>query len=59
MGVLQAPLIMVGSGALDGVIKFLVELLAWQWRKYLSTYLHRSYFQGIVYYKIQSMVDNP
>lgn len=46
----------------DSTIKFLIEALAWRWRRSLCLHIHETYFLNTLYYKLVSLdqsIDNP
>eukprot|EP01119_Soliformovum_irregulare_P001270 TRINITY_DN109_c0_g2_i1.p1 TRINITY_DN109_c0_g2~~TRINITY_DN109_c0_g2_i1.p1 ORF type:complete len:597 (-),score=178.71 TRINITY_DN109_c0_g2_i1:125-1915(-) len=58
----HASMVIVLSAILDSTTKFLVEILAWRWRKSLCLYVQERYFLRGLYYKlnmIDSHIDNP
>ncbi|EGC28306.1 hypothetical protein DICPUDRAFT_160365 [Dictyostelium purpureum] len=53
----------IGSSALlDAIIKFIVSIMAWRWRKVLCLYMQSIYFKKSLFYKIiafNDKIDNP
>ncbi|KAM9956506.1 hypothetical protein ACTFIR_003224 [Dictyostelium discoideum] len=51
-----------GSALFDAIIKFIVSIMAWNWRKTLCLYIQNVYFKKSLFYKILAFddrIDNP
>lgn len=58
----HASLVVIVSSMLESFIKFVLDIIAYRWRKTLVTHLHQRYFAKGMYYQVLHLdqtIDNP